>query len=266
MIPLKCNYSTLPMAHNALIRQLLSTVYGVSLYEITQGSFAGEKRVEFDHVTVQITEPHLRPLIDLPRPGMPHWAPDFDPEQYLHDYLLSDIPGPDEVYTYGQWIAPALERVVRTLSTGPGTNQATISLGGWTPRHPDGAGGKVTIHTDGTMTARDFSVDTDATEDPACLRCIDWRLDQDRRLHMVLYFRSWDLWGGFPINLAGLQLLNEYVAGCLEDCRTGSIVASSKGLHLYEHAWDAARKMVGLCIVIATIAVTYICHRHASRA
>jgi len=31
-------------------------------------------------------------------------------------------------------------------------------------------------------------------------------------LHFVLYFRSWDLWGGFPAKLAGIQLLKEYMA------------------------------------------------------
>ena len=43
--------------------------------------------------------------------------------------------------------------------------------------------------------------------DPPCLRLIDTkaRLDKNTgkyKLHFAIYFRSWDLWGGLPLNLA----------------------------------------------------------------
>ena len=47
--------------------------------------------------------------------------------------------------------------------------------------------------------------------DPPCLRHIDTRI-QDGKLHFYPYFRSWDLWGGFPANLGGIQLFKEYIA------------------------------------------------------
>ena len=48
-------------------------------------------------------------------------------------------------------------------------------------------------------------------KDPPCLRGIDTRI-RDGRLHFFVYFRSWDLWNGFPANLAAIQLLKEYMA------------------------------------------------------
>jgi thymidylate synthase len=45
-----------------------------------------------------------------------------------------------------------------------------------------------------------------------------------RRLHFILYFRSWDLWAGFPSNLAAIQLLKEYM-GQEIGVEDGSIVA-----------------------------------------
>jgi len=76
------------------------------------------------------------------------------------------------------------------------------------------------------------------TKDPPCLRLIDCRIRYDK-LHFFVYFRSWDLWNGFPPNLAAIQLLKEYMAAEI-GVDDGEIVATSKGLHLYDHAWDLA--------------------------
>ena len=60
------------------------------------------------------------------------------------------------------------------------------------------------------------------------------------KLHFILYFRSWDLWGGFPSNLGGLQLVKQYMAEEI-GVEDGEIIAASKGLHLYDYAWDLAK-------------------------
>ena len=70
-------------------------------------------------------------------------------------------------------------------------------------------------------------------------RSIDTRIRYGK-LHFVLYFRSWDLWAGFPANLAGIQLLKEYMARQI-GVEDGEIIAVSKGLHLYEYTWDLAK-------------------------
>lgn len=60
------------------------------------------------------------------------------------------------------------------------------------------------------------------------------------KLHFVVYFRSWDLRAGFPENLAGIQMLKEYM-GQQIGVEDGEIIAVSKGLHLYDYAWNLAK-------------------------
>jgi thymidylate synthase len=77
------------------------------------------------------------------------------------------------------------------------------------------------------------------SSDPPCLRLIDTRVRYGK-LHFVVYFRSWDLWAGFPANLAGVQLLKEYMAQQI-GTEDGEIIAVSKGMHLYDYTWDLAK-------------------------
>jgi thymidylate synthase len=74
--------------------------------------------------------------------------------------------------------------------------------------------------------------------DPPCLRSIDTRI-QDNSLNFFVYFRSWDLWNGFPANLAAIQNLKEYMAAEI-GVEDGQMVVESKGLHLYGYAEDLA--------------------------
>jgi thymidylate synthase len=71
------------------------------------------------------------------------------------------------------------------------------------------------------------------------LRSIDTRIQNDT-LHFFVYFRSWDLWNGFPANLAAIQNLKEYMAGEI-GVSDGEMVVESKGLHLYGYAEDLAK-------------------------
>ena len=75
--------------------------------------------------------------------------------------------------------------------------------------------------------------------DPPCLRSIDTRI-QDNTLHFIVYFRSWDLWGGLPANLAGIQNLKDYMAAEI-GVKDGEMIVESKGLHLYGYAEDLAK-------------------------
>ncbi len=75
--------------------------------------------------------------------------------------------------------------------------------------------------------------------DPPCLRMIDTRIRYGK-LHFIIYFRSWDLWAGFPSNLAGIQLLKEYMASEI-GVEDGEMICMSKGMHLYEYVWETAR-------------------------
>jgi thymidylate synthase len=78
-----------------------------------------------------------------------------------------------------------------------------------------------------------------------CLRHIQPRII-DSKLHFVVYFRSWDLWGGFPVNLGGIQTLKEAmveeIGNGLQD---GSLIGISPGLHIYDHVEVVAQVRLG---------------------
>jgi len=78
---------------------------------------------------------------------------------------------------------------------------------------------------------------------PPCMRFIQFKVRYGQ-LHMYVYFRSWDCWGGMPANLAALQLVKEFL-GKQADIEDGKIFASSLGLHLYDGEWELAEKVVG---------------------
>jgi len=183
-------------------------------YTIDRGSYKGQKRLEFDHVTIQIKYPAARPLLpDIPPAlGIPNPVTEGYLEEYL-PYLMTSAKKPGEDYTYGQYLEPQIEEVTRMYrEDGPATNQAYMTVG---------------------------DPESIYLEDPPCLRGIDTRI-RDGKLHFIIYFRSWDLWNGFPANLGAIQLLKEYMASSI-GVEDGQIIASSKGLHLYDYVWDLAK-------------------------
>jgi thymidylate synthase len=184
-------------------------------YVIDRGSYQGQRRLEFDYVTIHVTHPGTRPLLpDIPAHiGLPNPVAEGYLEQYLPKLMTAAAKEVNEDYTYGQYLEPQIDKVIGMYrQDGFGTNQAYMTVG-------DPA-----------------SLDL---EDPPCLRGVDTRIADDK-LHFIIYFRSWDLWNGFPANLGGLQLLKEYMAGEI-GVADGEIVAASKGLHLYDYAWDLAK-------------------------
>ncbi|MDY7032918.1 MAG: thymidylate synthase, partial [Thermodesulfobacteriota bacterium] len=68
---------------------------------------------------------------------------------------------------------------------------------------------------------------------------IDMRI-KDEILFFYPYFRSWDLWGGFPANLAAIAVLQKYMADEI-GIENGPIIASSKGLHIYGYVEELAK-------------------------
>lgn len=79
--------------------------------------------------------------------------------------------------------------------------------------------------------------------DPPCLRHMDMQV-KDGKLNWFIYFRSWDLWGGFPKNLCGFSMLMDQM--CVDTgLEPGMFICHSKGLHLYEHSWSSALARLG---------------------
>lgn len=126
-----------------------------------------------------------------------------------------------------------LERIVDMLKETPLTNHAVIEIA--TPWDLDICWGK------------------DNKNDPPCLRLIDFKVipkchykegqeceaddcsscdERELVLSVSVYFRSWDLWAGFPSNLGAIELLKKYVA---DECglANGPMYAYSAGLHIY---------------------------------
>jgi thymidylate synthase len=206
----------LPDAWYQCIYRLLET--GRS-YTIDRGSYAGQKRLEFDYATIHIKHPDARPLLpDIPPSlGIPNPVAEGYLEEYL-PYLMTSAKQPGEDYTYGQFLEKQIEEVIRMFKEdGHETNQAYMTVGDEK---------SIFLH------------------DPPCLRGVDSRI-QEGRLHFIVYFRSWDLWNGFPANLGAIQLLKEYMASCI-GVEDGEIIAASKGLHLYDYVWELA-KLRTLC-------------------
>ncbi len=229
-------------------------------YLITDGSYEGQKRRQLDYFTVHILYPNSKPLLpDIPPGlGIPPPADEKYLEKYL-EYLITDMKQPNEDYTYGERLnspkvkiktkdlykplekvfkksfldkileeyvnkeiyAPLevnqIEEVIRKYKEGGhGQNQCTMEIG---------------MPSDIML------------KDPPCMRLIDTMII-DGKLNFYPYFRSWDLWGGFPANLAGLQMLKEFMASVI-GVEDGEIIASSKGLHLYDHCWEVANIRLG---------------------
>ncbi len=182
-------------------------------YRIDRGSFAGQDRFEFDFILVRIAHP-AEDMFPVFPPGITLPPPSDRPsvEEYFANYLFSPNLAQDEQYTYGQRLSGALgvnqiQEVIRMYrEEGPGTNQACMEVG---------------MPSDILL------------PDPPCLRLVDTRI-KDGALHFFVYFRSWDLWGGFPVNLGGLELLKQYMATEI-GVGNGTLMAASKGLHIYDH-------------------------------
>jgi len=181
-------------------------------YKIDRGSYAGQRRKELDFVVVQVRNPGTRPLV----PSVPQGVPPPTSMEYVESYLpylMTAHKGEGEQYTYGQYLEKQIPEVIRMYKEdGYNTNQAFMAVG---------------------------DADSIKLADPPCLRGIDTRI-RDGSLHFFAYFRSWDLWAGFPSNLAAIQLLKEYMASEI-GVSDGELVAMSKGLHLYEYSWELAR-------------------------
>jgi len=220
--------------------------------KVDKGSYEGEYRLEFDFITVHILHPGVRPLIpDIPQHlGIPNPVESMDyVDAYFARYLMSDVKEGNEQYTYGGRIVKACtypifriapghtyfdQELVASVLRPPFVNQMEEVI----KRYKEyGPGNNQLIMQVGQPTDIMLKVSP-------CLRHIDTRIE-DNKLHFHIYFRSWDLWGGMPPNLAGLQLLKEYMAEEI-GVDDGEMICTSKGLHLYGYVWEIAGKRRGL--------------------
>ena len=179
-----------------------------------RGSYEGQIRRQLRFVRIHIEQPWIRPLAVSVPENSPIPAPTSEERihQYFHDYLLSPMKEDSkEDYTYGDYIIKQIHPVIDMLNESEGaTNQATITIG-----EP------ACIYL----------------ADPPCLRtiCFNVLATEPKELQMLVHFRSWDIFAGFPENMGGLQLLKEYVLANLNfEIIDGATEAISNGAHIYE--------------------------------
>ena len=234
-----------------------------TVFKIDRGSYAGQKRLEFDWITIHVEHPGVKPL--LPQIESHFSIPNPVADDYLDDYLpylmTADLKK-GESYTYGQrlcgfpvqypvitnydkvWADIIIKELNELRDLGivyrmhPGKvvgenpyllNQIELLI--WTYKNKGYRNNQMVLQV---------AHPTDMLlQDPPYLRQIDTRI-QDGKLHFYPYFRSWDLWGGFPANLGGIQLLKEYCAAEI-GVEDGEIIATSKGLHIYDYSFDLAK-------------------------
>ena len=233
------------------------------IWKIDQGSYAGQRRMEFYGITVQIRNPCFGNLSDrIPRmpESMQGVLPDpvDDPAEeyvtnYFLDYLFSRKVAIGEQYTYGSRIMARVD-VQAMVNGDPYHLMESIRrhfpeqiqqncLGESVPQYYVACAYLMDSPGTNQVLLQVAGLDDAGLPDPPCLRHIDCRVI-DGVLHWFIYFRSWDLWGGFPANLAGLSLLMEQM--CSDTgLKPGQFICHSKGLHLYDHGWDLARVRTG---------------------
>lgn len=174
---------------------------------ITRGSFANEGfRLQYPQLAIEIEHPLIDMIPYVPE-GVSAPSTMKYVEQYFTDYILGGkLPEKNEEYTYASRIGEQLPKVMEILAETPDTNQAVIEIG-----RPE-----------------DLEL-----PDPACLRVIDFKA-YNGELSIGTYWRSNDLWAGFPVNLAGMAKLQEMVAEAA-NLDVGKMYYMSCGAHAYSY-------------------------------
>ncbi len=230
-------------------------------FEIDRGSYEGQKRLEFDYITIHIKNPDVVPL--LPQVSPAFGFPNPVEDDYLDDYLPYLMTGEEregESYTYGQRICQCHinylpdeykklteiliqeeaiwtdRKIIVKQDEDYYLNQMELMI--WTYKNKG--------HRNNQMILQVGQPSDMILKDPPCLRHIDTRV-QDGKLHFFPYFRSWDLYGGFPANLAAIEMMKQYCANEI-GVENGEIIAASKGLHIYDYVFEIAEALRGRTI------------------
>lgn len=196
------------------------------LYQIDQGSYEQSWRLEYPFVAIEIDHPLEKPLLpDLPpHTNLPPIADMAYVYQYFIEYFMGTEIPPNTAYSYGTRInqilrwnevrdynMPQLDILIERLKEHPHSNQLILQI----------------------AEPSDLLL-----VDPPCLRSIALKvIDGDIDLHV--YFRSNDLWSGFPVNLACMSLFLKYLT-VMAEYGSGKIYYFSSGLHLYHHNFEHA--------------------------
>lgn len=212
---------------------------------ITYGSMAGSNRLEFDFVSGISMFPHQRPLAPIMPEGIHPVTTDEKIEEYFANYLMDPELEKGEHYKYAQWInGKLLNPTLLAWSMLPEGFEVPIgpeeSQLEWIIRHfkEKGYGNNhcyINVGDKNSNFAYDipWENETERRTSP-CLRGLDFKIKEGVLITHVIY-RSWDLYAGWPQNMGGFTLLNEYVANQLDGVEPGPMAFSCSGLHCYDY-------------------------------
>ncbi len=247
-------------------------------YHIDRGSYAGQNRLEIDWLVLDVTHPFEEPRIPQAPDGIP-LPTNIDRMVEYAPYILEEHCAEDEAYTYGRRIRHPMV-VLRNMDFSDRVPRPfTVTVNGQQYNVPAVDGEESTdfavqydidpVHEIIRMFQQDgFGTNQAVMEvgqptdillaDPPCLRKLQFRIrnhgtkeEPDNVMHLYANFRSWDLWGGLPENLNGLQYLKEYVAMMVSDhtdvpdVRDGQLRVECPGAHVYDHAWEVGAQRSG---------------------
>jgi thymidylate synthase len=278
--PIFVDATTLP---DAWFQAVYQCIHHGREFIIDRGSYAGDKRLEFDYFTAHIKQPwagsdadinlllpHLAEGCNIPNP-----VDDGYLDNYVANYLMGNELAKEESYTYGQ-------RMTKYQIPSEWVHKWDFdnSSSGWDNSPDKKPWNKILIQDkelwenpkiiiediekrEYYLNQIELLIQTYKTkgyrnnqmvlqvahpsdmllQDPPCLRLIDTRIQEEADgktyLHFFPEFRSWDLWGGFPANLGGIELMKQLIAAEI-GVENGSMIVRSKGLHLYKYVWELA--------------------------
>lgn len=245
---------------------LLSEVYKHGRKNhIDAGSFAGANRLEFDFVAGTIKFPAERPLAPIVPEGVPVPTTDEDIEKYFVKYIMNAELEANEHYKYATWISGGKYHLpkVNAFDTfgvsdkGEYKAYSCVNLTmhvpnqvEWVIKHykEKGFGNNhccIQVGYPESSFAYDIPFETEAERQTSpCLRLIDTHIKNDI-LHMTVFFRSWDLYAGFPENMGGITMLGEYMANEL-GIKMGPLSFSCLKLHCYDFQIEAVKSRLGI--------------------
>jgi len=140
----------------------------------------------------------------------------------LDNYVAESFLNPEKpvaAYSYGNRLFGhgRLEDVINYLRENKETRRAVVSL--WIP------------------------IEDVGSNDPPCLTQIQFFI-RDKRLHLIAYWRSHDMFGAAPANWYGLSKLMELVSEKI-GTKIGVLTTISASAHIYEADWGDVVRIIG---------------------
>ena len=240
-------------------KAVLTTLEHGRLNPVEEGSHKGSYRVELDDVTLiakNQRDPITKKLSPDSRPGVPAPTDEEKISNYFNNYIISHKLEKNEHYRYSSWIVgiPEFQKDKdgkkikiplreKGIPRGTRLNQLEWIVDHFIEKGYGNNHAAITVGCAEGLKRYDWPYKEETEKGSTeCLRQLTFKIHEDQ-LNLTCFFRSWDLYGGTPVNLGGLSLLMEYTTNLINsrkkdnmpEVKTGNLQAHSDGLHIYSH-------------------------------